>query len=318
VGGNGNDRLTGGAGNDVLQGNRGRDLLSGGNGDDKLYFSDDASWSLFATRRNNGSPGHSGTSDTISIAGKRQSQDILDGGAGNDTLIGTGRSDAILLDDTSSPAQGSGPRIVGIERIEAGAGNDVVDLTSRRYAYGNVTIDGGSGNDVLWSSSGNDVLLGDSGNDRMDGGAGNDYLNGGTGRDAVDGGEGVDALQGGSGRDELRDTSGNGLLDGGSGDDRLTGGSNNVLFIGGKGDDTVRLGSGSNVVAFDRGDGRDVIQSESGGTSTLSLGAGIRLQDLAFRRSGDNLILETGNNESITFDNWYRSRSNQRLPSCSS
>ena len=311
VGGNGNDRLTGGAGNDVLQGNRGRDLLSGGNGDDKLYFSDDASWSLFATRRNNGSPGHSGTSDTISIAGKRQSQDILDGGAGNDTLIGTGRSDAILLDDTSSPAQGSGPRIVGIERIEAGAGNDVVDLTSRRYAYGNVTIDGGSGNDVLWSSSGNDVLLGDSGNDRMDGGAGNDYLNGGTGRDAVDGGEGVDALQGGSGRDELRDTSGNGLLDGGSGDDRLTGGSNNVLFIGGKGDDTVRLGSGSNVVAFDRGDGRDVIQSESGGTSTLSLGAGIRLQDLAFRRSGDNLILETGNNESITFDNWYRSRSNQ-------
>ena len=64
VGGNGNDTLTGAAGNDVLQGNRGRDLLSGGNGDDKLYFSDDASWSIFATRRNNGSPGHSGTGET--------------------------------------------------------------------------------------------------------------------------------------------------------------------------------------------------------------------------------------------------------------
>jgi Ca2+-binding RTX toxin-like protein len=311
VGGNGTDTLTGTAGNDVLQGNRGRDVLSGGNGDDKLYFSDDASWSIFATRQNNGSPGHSGTGETISIAGKRQSQDILDGGAGNDTLIGTDRADAILLDDTSSPAQRSGPRIVGIERIEAGAGNDVVDLTSRRYAYGDVTIDGGSGNDVLWSSSGNDVLLGGSGNDRMDGGAGNDYLYGGTGRDVVNGGEGVDILQGGRGRDQLQDTSGNTLLDGGSGDDQLTGGSNNVLFIGGKGNDTIKLGSGSNVVAFDRGDGRDVIGSGSGGSSTLSLGAGIRLQDLAFRRSGDNLVLETGNNESITFDNWYRSRGNQ-------
>ena len=311
VGDSGNNTLNGTAGNDVLQGNRGRDLLYAGNGDDLLYFSQDANWTGGATRRNNGSPGHSGTGETVSIAGKAQSQDILDGGAGYDTLIGTSGSDAILLDDTSSPAQRTGPRIVGIEKIEAGAGNDVVDLTSRRYAYGDVTIDGGSGNDVMWSSSGNDVLLGGSGNDRMDGGAGNDYLYGGTGRDVLNGGEGVDVLQGGSGRDQLNDTSGNGMLDGGSGNDLLTGGSNNLLFIGGTGNDTIKLGGGSNVVAFNRGDGQDVVQAGSAGSSTLSLGAGIRLQDLAFRRSGDNLVLETGNNESITFDNWYRSRSNQ-------
>ena len=45
----------------------------------------------------------------------------------------------------------------------------------------------------------------------------------------------------------------------------------------------------------------------------LSLGAGIRLQDLAFRRSGDNLLLETGGGGTITFDGWYRGRSYQAV-----
>ena len=48
--------------------------------------------------------------------------------------------------------------------------------------------------------------------------------------------------------------------------------TNNVLFIGGNGDDTIRLGGG-NVIAFNRGDGRDVI---SRGTAVARPFAGRR------------------------------------------
>ena len=190
-----------------------------------------------------------------------QSQDIFNGGAGIDTLVGTGSADAILLDDTRSGAQQSGPRLSGIEIINAGAGDDVVDLTSTRYSYGDVTIDGGSGNDVLWSSQGNDVLLGGSGNDRMDGGAGKDYLVRRQRRRRLFGGFMEDILQGGSGDDSLKDSSptAGGLMDGGSGNDDAGGRTGNTLFIGGRGDDTIRLGGGKDIIAYNRGDGRDTV-----------------------------------------------------------
>ena len=309
-GGGGNDRLTGGTGDDVLKGRGGRDVLDGGAGDDTLYFYRDSTWGR-GSRTHNGSPGVPGSGATVSIAGKRLSNDILRGGPGDDLLLGTGGSDAILLDDTASGALESGPRLSDIETIDAGGGDDVVDLTSRRYDYGDVTVEGGAGNDTIWTSSGDDVLLGEWGNDNMHGGAGNDYLYGGSGRDVLRGGWGVDLLQGGSNNDELRDY-GRSLLDGGSGDDLLVGGAGSSMFVGGRGDDTMRLGGGSDVIAYNRGDGRDVVES-SGGSATLSLGAGIRVRDLAFRRSGQDLVLETGNSESITFEDWYRGRHYQAV-----
>jgi Ca2+-binding RTX toxin-like protein len=302
-GGNGNDVLAGGGGNDALTGGKGNDVLLGGGGNDTLNFSVDATWKK-QIRTNAGSPGESGSKDKVDLNGKRRSYDIFDGGEGYDKLVGTSGNDAVLLDDSTSPAAQSGPRIKGIERIEAGAGNDVVDLTSKRYAYGDVTIDGGSGNDVLWSSGGNDVLLGGSGNDKMNGGAGNDYLDGGTGNDVLNGGKGVDLLQGGAGSDELTDTSGNGLMDGGAGNDTLSNGSANALMIGGKGNDKLVLGGGYDVIAFNRLDGKDTVSGKDS-SATLSLGGGIRYQDLTLRRSGSALILEDGAGDRITFDKWY-------------
>lgn len=60
---------------------------------------------------------------------------------------------------------------------------DLIDLTSANYSIGNVTVDGGSGNDMLWGNAGNDILLGGDGNDTLFGGAGNDFLTGGLGAD---------------------------------------------------------------------------------------------------------------------------------------
>ena len=217
-----------------------------------------------------------------------------------------------MLDDSSSPAAVSGPRIKDIEEIDAEGGNDIVDLTSKRYSYGDITINGGSGNDVLWASGGNDVVRGGSGNDKMNGGAGNDYLDGGSGNDELVGGQGIDILQGGSGKDKLSDTSGNSLLDGGRDNDSLTSGSNNSFMIGGKGNDGLVLGGGYDIIAFNKGDGRDTVSSKDG-EATLSLGGGIRYQDLSLRQSGKDLVLDIGSSDRITFEKWYDGKKYQAV-----
>jgi Ca2+-binding RTX toxin-like protein len=177
-GGEGNDILQGGAGNDSLKGGTGSDWLQGGSGEDTLVFSDDNRWSSSFIAYNAGSPGHSGTAERISITAMHRSYDLFDGGEGQDTLQGTEGNDAVFLHDTFSPLpNGTGPRIKNVERFDMGAGNDIVDLTSPLYSLGDVTLNGGLGNDVLWASSGNDSLNGGQGNDKLSGGAGNDtYL----------------------------------------------------------------------------------------------------------------------------------------------
>jgi hypothetical protein len=85
------------------------------------------------------------------------------------------------------------------------------------------------------------------------------------------------------------------------------------LIAGGTGDDTIRLGGGADVIAFNRGDGRDLIQSGQGGGATLSLGGGIRISDLWLRRSGNALVLETGRGDQITFEGWYKGGSFQPI-----
>jgi len=304
-GGEGDDALAGGSGDDTLRGGGGEDELHGGAGDDTLYFYRDATWTGNALRTHEGSPGIDGTGASVRITGKARSYDLFDGGDGLDTLLGSGGSDAVLLDDASSGVDA--PRLAQVEVIDARNGDDVVDLTSQRYAYADVTVKGGGGNDTLWSSNGNDALYGDAGNDILDGGAGDDYLSGGRGSDTLSGGPGVDLLQGGGGGDHLW-AWGQALLDGGMGNDAIGAGAGNCMIIGGSGNDTLRLGGGFDVIAFNRGDGRDVVQSGAGGHATISLGSGIGIQDLAFRRSGEDLVLETGNRESITFEDWYQGR----------
>jgi VCBS repeat-containing protein len=156
--------------------------VAGGNGDHAFNFQVDGVWpSCQDDRTNVGSPGKRGTREEVSIGGKNRTDATYAGGTGSDTLVGTGGADALLLDRGSS-----GPRIVSIETINMGAGNDVVDLTSTRYTYGNVTVNGDAGKDVLWTSAGNDVLDGGAGNDTLAGGAGDDvYVHGVGGGDDV-------------------------------------------------------------------------------------------------------------------------------------
>ena len=309
------DVLNGGAGNDTLNGLGSADLLNGYGGDDTFIYFSDGHWDGRFVAKNVGSPGNAGTGKTAGIDGKNRSLDVFNGGAGVDVLRGTSGNDAIFLDDSYSAFPGGirGPRISGIERIEGGDGNDVIDLTSDVYAYGNVTLDGGDGNDVLWASSGDDVLLGGVGNDDLFGGAGQDYLMGGGGNDTLNGDRGNDLLEGDDGNDVLTDSYGNNLFYARDGNDSMTGGAGNEIFMGGKGNDSITTGTGADVIAFNRGDDHDTVAASTGQDNTVSLGGGIRYSDLFLSKQGNSLVLRTAANEDITFKDWYSNTANHSV-----
>ena len=276
-GGAGNDTLVGSAGNDTLIGGTGSDALYGGSGDDTLQLAVDGNWSSAYAAYNIGSPGQSGSGELYAIVGKVRLFDLFDGGDGDDLLQGTSGNDAIFLDDGFSPLPGTmGARIVAVEAIRAGDGDDVVDLTSDRYACGNVLLAGGNGNDVLWASAGNDALEGGAGNDRLYGGTGSDLLAGGSGADLIDGARGTD------------------------------------LLIGGAGNDTIITGTGADLIAVNRGDGFDAVTVGTGSTA-LTLGGGIAYTDLSFSKSSNNLVLKLGTSDQLTFKDWYLGTTNRNV-----
>ena len=130
-------------------------------------------------------------------------------------------------------------------------------------------------------------------------------VRGGAGPDTLSGDPDTPILQGGGGADDLTAGSPNSLLDGGEGGDTLAGGAGNDLLIGGAGNDTLHTGGGSNLIAYNAGDGADTIYSAAGASNTLSLGGGLRYQDLALSKSGDDLVLDTGGGNQLTFKDWY-------------
>jgi hypothetical protein len=62
----------------------------------------------------------------------------------------------------------------------------------------------------------------------------------------------------------------------------------------------LRWRLGADVIAFNRGDGQDVINASKGKDNTLSLGGGITYSNLSFVKSANDLILVTGASDQIT------------------
>ncbi|MEX0818664.1 MAG: CHRD domain-containing protein, partial [Pirellulaceae bacterium] len=156
--------------------------------------------------------------------------------------------------------------------VEAGAGNDVVDMSATDDAF----IFGGDGDDFLIGSPvgdlidggrGNDVLFGLAGSDTLIGGEGNDILNGGLGTDQMFGHEDSDILIWNPG-------DGNDLVEGGDGQDILQ-------FMGGSGADTMTLSADGTRLRFDRLPGNivlDVAQSEQVDANYTATFAGLLSQ----------------------------------------
>ena len=168
----------------------------------------------------------------------------------------------------------------------------------------------GSRNSGAWLGTGNDTVYAANNGSRIYGGGGDDLLVGGRGNDTITGGFGTNVILGGGGNDVLSDPGRNSALIGGEGRDTITTGAGNDFIAAGKGNDVISTGATHNVIAFNRGDGQDTVLAAPGAANTLSLGGHIDPEDLRFRESGNDLILEIDSHDSVTFKDWYGAPAN--------
>lgn len=260
------------------------EILKGAPRGSVFLYKADAKWSG-AWSQNAGDPGHRGSLELFTIEGYGRNYDRFVGAPGvyNKLVLEDGKQ-ALFLDDPFSPF-GDKPRIENIQEIVAGAGGQVIDLTTDRFGYGNVKILGGSGDDVLmsssgadyvngangkdyvWGGSGNDEAVGGAGNDRVFGADGDDVARGGQDNDQVSGGEGNDTVYGDTGDDVARGDNGNDTVMGNDGNDQVFGDKGNDTVYGDKGDDTVSGGDGDDVVYGNTGN--DGVEGGAGNDKVL-------------------------------------------------
>lgn len=317
LGNAGANTLTGAAGNDTLNGAAGADTLVGGLGDD-TYVVDNigdvitelasagtdlaqsgVTYTLGANVDNlllTGTTAINGTGNAggnmltgnsaINTLTGAAGDDTLDGAAGADKLVGGLGNDTYIVDNT-------GDVITEV----AGEGIDLVK-SSLTHTLGTtleaLTLTGATAINGTGNAS-NNLVIGNDANNLLGGAAG------------------TDILQGAGGADTLSDTAGNNLFDGGAGDDALTGGIGSELFIGGTGNDSITTAAGADVIAFNRGDGLDLINLSTAKDNTISLGKGITYADLLFKKNANDLVLVTGSGEQLTMKDWYVSTANRSV-----
>lgn len=109
-------------------------------------------------------------------------------------------------------------RLSGITEITGSPRRDLIDLTNVANPYTlDVFIDGGGGNDTIWSGQGDDLLYGRTGSDSIWGGGGDDIIDGGD-RYSEGYDDNLDSLYGGAGEDTIYGSNGD-TIDGGTGND---------------------------------------------------------------------------------------------------
>jgi serralysin len=127
---------------------------------------------------------------------------ILDGGAGIDTLSYAASTVGVYVDLSANIAIGgdaAGDTVLNFENVTGSDANDIlIGSVGNNTITANAGTDyvyAGDGNDQVYGGAGNDVLFGDAGSDLIYGGAGTDYIYGGSGTNIIDGGAGtVDIL----------------------------------------------------------------------------------------------------------------------------
>jgi len=325
------DTLIGAAGQDWLDGGRGRDQLDGGSDDDTLV-ADAARDTLDGGAGNNRTvavtksdaacPAVAATvspppiffdalSGTLSVSGDEvRAVDNVAGivvtpsGFVQVTLDGAVHSgDPTSSDFDAFLAEATGDAVLAV-LFAGGAGNDALTLGDGfANAGGQITIDGGAGDDSLVGSSGDEYLSGGPGNDALAGGGGDDWLVGGAGNDSLDGGSGddtadfsaatrgvkVDLARGtsksrGDGRDRLAAIEN---LLGSNFSDLLIGDALANLLIGGNGNDVIRGGDGPDTLRG--GSGNDQLRGDAGADMVIG-NAGI--DRLLVERESDQLVTD--------------------------
>jgi Ca2+-binding RTX toxin-like protein len=307
-GGAGSDAMAGGAGNDTYVVDSALDTVTEGAAAGMDVVQSAVAYMLGANVENltlTGAAAINGTGNALAnLLQGNAAANQLDGGSGADTLRGGAGNDVLVVDSASD-----------VVAENASEGDDTVrsyvawtlGANLENLALVGATAINGTGNAL------DNWIVGNAAVNALAGGDGRDLLFGGLSNDGLDGGNGRDILQGGDGADALADAGGNNLLHGGSGADTLTAGVNHDLLAGGTGNDTLATGTGADIVAFNRGDGQDVVSASTTADNTLSLGGGIRYADVSLLKSGNDLVVEVGAGEQLTFKDWYLSASHRNV-----
>ncbi len=239
VGNDQDNEITGNAGANSLDGGAGADTLRGGLGDDTYLVDDEGDavieeagqeggYDTVIARRSYSLGAHVEKlilADPQAIVGKgndldnlligNQSDNILEGRDGNDTLMGGttgfdtlrgGRGDDVyylfggtVIEHEDSVNGGGNDTIISSMTVHLEDFPDIENLILEGSAHIN-----GFGNaldNVIIGNDGNNTLEGWEGDDSLFGGLGEDHLIGGEGNDTLDGGEEADQLDGGAGDD---------------------------------------------------------------------------------------------------------------------
>jgi Ca2+-binding RTX toxin-like protein len=302
-----------GVGNELdnlLVGNVSGNVLRGEGGDDTLWGGPSTSLTSFNPGEEAVNPGN----------------DILIGGAGDDTYLFNLGDGIDTIADVASPGEGNRIEFgTGISRndlsitrdevartlaIQVGSGGtDKLVLTNfdPTGANGSLVVETlafADGSDVslasllgptitLFGTENDDVLVGTADSDGIDAGAGNDtvYANGGD--DLVLAGEGDDVVTGEDGADTIFGGGGTDYLYGGDGNDVINGEDGNDSLAGNAGNDTLNGGLGNDVLGG--GDGDDVLNGEAGNDSFYGGGG----NDLINAGDGDDAVAGEAGNDII-------------------
>lgn len=287
------ERIDGGAGNDVILGGDGDDRIFGGKGDDTLLGG--AGNDTFLLQNDSGVDvidGGAGTADTI-LALSASTYVYWKGVTGVEIFNGAGYANFRILGSAEGETIDlSNVTLTGVERIDAGAGDDIVIGSN-----GDDHIFGGTGNDWLKGGAGNDTFLlqYDSGVDIIEGGAGTaDIILAQSAGTYVtwSGVSGVEIFNGagfanfrilGSAAGDNIDLSGTTLIgveriDAGAGNDTVLGSDGDDRIFGGTGNDWLKGGAGNDTFLVQYDSGSDIIEGGAGlGDTILALSAGTKI-----------------------------------------
>ncbi len=292
-GGAGNDQILAGEGDDILIGGDGQDRLFGHSGDDYLYAQQEISLEdaliLNQSQQASGLKGDfldGGLGDDVVIGDA--GNDFLNGSHGHDVLIGGGGDDNMYGDGLATNVQTGWS--VGRWMTTDQDGNHY----EHQFANFGFQSSQEGGNDLMYGGAGDDWMFGGVGNDYLDGGTGNDVLFGEAGSDVLYGGDGDDVLIGDNPANTSGADEGDDWLYGGNGDDYLSGNGGNDYLYGETGSDTLIGGTGDDYL--DGGTGEDYLLGGAG-RDTLIGGAG----DDQLQGGDGNDILNGGDGDDILY-----------------
>ena len=226
------------------------------------------------------------------------------GGSGVDRLTAIGDTNWDLNDIRLVSAGGGKILHDDIEKASITGGTSKNHLNASLFS-GDVTLYGGSNNDLLRGGTGDDTLFGGIGNDRIFGGLGDDIAYGQDGNDQLWGDAGEDTLLGNAGNDQIWGGDDNDILSGDAGDDVVQGGAGDDTVNGGDNNDRLFGGDGNDTINGDAGD--DFVQGGTG-NDTLIGGAGIDLYDLQGTNNAEDLNLQRASATSSSFRRKPRGR----------